>query len=674
MTAFLVASALAEPSGDGIFFDGRTYYEVPQGDITVEPSGFSVSCWVKSDLDTSQIYLNMGAAGSGFTLYLYDVDPAVRMLVEYDPGGATRYTSAKAPPTPTNMWMHYTGTYDGSNIRIYTNGYLRATTPAPVNRTTFSYALQIGAVPDKPDRMMSGFMEDIRIWNRAVTDAEALSVYQHVTTGSVTNDLVALWNSDGIGDASLISRIEGGPDDFRRDQDELLMINSKFNGFSGIWYYNQPSGDEYVYKYSGGLGTYCAKHIPMAWYSPETNRTYFCYGGTDEYNSTLYHMVSYFDHNTGQVAKPTCILDKVTTDAHDNPVINLDDQGYIWIFHSSHGTARPSYISRSVKPHDIDRFQLMWSGNFSYPQPFYYPGRGFMFMHTWYVAGRGNYLMTSNVDGTLWSGRQEIAYFEEGHYQVSRMWQTSKTGSAFNMHPNGLGLNYRTNLYYMESDDFGATWRAADGTVLTVPLTNKVNNALVFEYESWPRNVYMKDINYDSQGNPHILFLLSKGYESGPENGPREWRIARWNGTSWENINTGIVSDNNYDTGSLYLETDTTWVIAGPTRSGPQEYNPGGEMSIWQSDDAGQNWRQTRKMTWNSEYNHTYLRRPVNVHPDFYGIWADGHGRQPSESRLYFCNKTGDVFLLPQNMTANFATPRRVYKTPGTVMMLQGEE
>ena len=38
----------------------------------------------------------------------------------------------------------------------------------------------------------------------------------------------------------------------------------KDTGYRGIWYYNQKTNDEYVYKYSGGLGTYCAKHIPTA--------------------------------------------------------------------------------------------------------------------------------------------------------------------------------------------------------------------------------------------------------------------------------------------------------------------------------------------------------------------------------------------------------------------------
>ena len=664
--------AFAAPDGEGVYFDGRTYYEVPQAELSVNPSNFSVACWVKTVATNSQIFLNMGDAGTGFTLYRYNVpgENGVRMLVEHDPSGTVKYLSAKGPATPTNVWFHYAGTYDGSAIRLYTNGVLCQSAAAAIKRSTFPYALQIGAVPNFPDRMIRGQMEDLRVWGRALSEGDVASVFQDEAGGAATNGLLARWTGEHIGDASLNSAVAGGPDAQRKDQAQLLLLNTKMNGFRGIWYYNQPSGDEYVYKYSGGMATYCAKHIPFAWYAPQTNRTFFCYGGTDANNSTLFHMVSYFDHATGQVAKPTCVLDKKTDDAHDNPVINLDDQGYIWLFSSSHGTARPSYISRSVRPYDIDAFQLMWSGNFSYPQPMYYPGKGFLFIHTWYVAGRGNYMMTSNPDGTVWTSRRELSYFEEGHYQISGVWGTNKTGVAFNMHPLGKGLNYRTNLYYMESDDFGATWKTVQGELLATPLTNKVNPALVLEYESWPRNVYIKDTRFDSQGRPIVLFVLSKGYESGPVNDPREWRVARWTGAAWTNTFTGITSDSNYDTGSLYVESDTRWTIIGPTRNGPQAYNPGGEIAMWRTDDAGLTWRHVRELTNRSALNHTYVRRPVNAHPGFYGFWADGHGRQPSESRLYFCDQAGTVYRLPQTMAGDFAVPERVPVPGGTVLKI----
>ncbi|MDH3584276.1 MAG: hypothetical protein OER86_08680, partial [Phycisphaerae bacterium] len=86
------------------------------------------------------------------------------------------------------------------------------------------------------------------------------------------------------------------------------------------------------------------------------------------------------------------------------------------------------------------------------------------------------------------------------------------------------------------------------------------------------------------------------------------------------------------------------------TETGPQPYNPGGEMALWESRDTGETWKKLKRLTWNSERNHTYARAPVNAHPDFYALWADGHGRKPSESNLYFCNRAGDVFLLPRQM------------------------
>ena len=34
--------------------------------------------------------------------------------------------------------------------------------------------------------------------------------------------------------------------------------NRKDDGYRGVWYQNQATNDQYKYKYSGGLGTYCA--------------------------------------------------------------------------------------------------------------------------------------------------------------------------------------------------------------------------------------------------------------------------------------------------------------------------------------------------------------------------------------------------------------------------------
>ncbi len=78
---------------------------------------------------------------------------------------------------------------------------------------------------------------------------------------------------------------------------------------------------------------------------------------------------------------------------------------------------------------------------------------------------------------------------------------------------------------------------------------------------------------------------------------------------------------------------------------------------MWESKDRGKTWAKLKMLTWNSEYNHTYTRRPVRVYPGFYTFWAVGHGLEPSESRLYFCDKEGNVYRLPQKMDGDFAKP-----------------
>lgn len=448
-----------------------------------------------------------------------------------------------------------------------------------------------------------------------------------------------------------------------------IVETTPASGYRGIWYAVGKSDGPYVYKYSGGLGTYCAKHRPFAVYRPEVNKTFFCYGGTtDDSHQRLLHMVSYYDHESGQIPRPRVLLDKQTGDAHDNPVISLDDEGHVWIFSTSHGRSRPSYVHRSVEPYQIDRFERVDAtyqadgeprplDNFSYFQVWRTKNEGFAAFFTRYhdPAGRTSMYMNSR-DGRSWSEWTRLAAIDQGHYQVSAVGD-GVAATAFNYHPNGKGLDYRTNLYYLQTTDGGQTWTNVKGERTAVPLTEPDNACLISDYRSESRNVYMKDLVFDPTGAPVILVVTSDGHEPGPENGPRQWELHRYADGEWHR-SVIAESDNNYDTGSLYFEGDL-WRLIAPTDPGPQAYNPGGEMVSWVSDDLGRTWRREQTLTRSSERNHTYARRPVDAHPDFYTLWADGHGRQPSESRLHFANQAGEVFTLPAKMDSDFATPAR---------------
>lgn len=420
------------------------------------------------------------------------------------------------------------------------------------------------------------------------------------------------------------------------------------DGFYGIWYMNQPSKDEYVYKYSGGMATYPWQHHPIAIYSPQADKTFFVYGGRYRTRNTLLHCVSFFDHKTGLVARPRVLLDKKTDDAHDNPVLCIDEKGYLFIFSSAHGTSRPAYIHRSIRPYDIDEFDCIATTNFSYPQPWSLGEQGLLLLHTRYKGGRVLHAMNS-ANGVDWSQPRALAHVGEGHYQVSQV-HGSRIATAFNFHPAGKGLNHRTNVYYMESTDAGQTWTNVQGQKLAQPITQVDNPALVMDAASEGRLCYMRCVRFTLEGQPVILFVTSAGYQSGPQNDPRQFVTARWTGSEWE-IRQAMKCDNNYDFADLEVRDDGVWQISGATENGPQKYNTGGEIAIWHSRDEGASWQLSKQLTTNSKYNHNFPRKPLNAHPNFYLLWADGHARQPSDSCLYFTDREGSaIWKLPSEI------------------------
>ncbi len=427
------------------------------------------------------------------------------------------------------------------------------------------------------------------------------------------------------------------------------------DGYRGIWF-TLGQFSEYGDKYSGGLGTYTANHLPLAVYAPQVDKTFFVYGGTRKDKRHLLIMASYYDHAKNVVPRPTIVHDKQgVNDPHDNPSMNLDDQGYIWVFISGRGRVRPGFKYRSVRPYDVSEFTLIRQEEFTYPQPWFVPGRGFFHLFTKYTGVRELYWETS-PDGVTWTDDQKLAGLG-GHYQISGEYQ-GKIGTFFNRHPGG-SVDKRTDLYYLQTTDWGRTWTTVDGRPVPVPLTNDDNPARVIEYSAQKKLMYTIDLNFDLQGHPVLLYIVSPGYQAGPANNPREWTLTKWTGQQWE---THVVcrSDHNYDLGSLFI-SDREWKIIGPTEVGPQPFGTGGEVAGWVSRDTGRTWTKQRQVTRNSEFNHTFVRRPLHAKDPFYVFWADGHPHQPSISRLYFCNAEGSrVWRLPFDMLEDFASPEEI--------------
>ncbi len=433
--------------------------------------------------------------------------------------------------------------------------------------------------------------------------------------------------------------------------------NSKADGYRGIWY---RLGRDYEYgdKYSGGLGTYTANHKPLAVYSEEANKTFFVLGGTPtEDQQYLLILAGAYDHDRHKVSRPTIVYDKGAEgvyDAHDNASITLDADGHVWVFVAGRNVIRDGTLLRSTEPNSIDSFEKVriWPG-MTYPQP-WFDNDTFHFFFTKYTRPRHLYF-SSSPDGETWSGEVELARFS-GHYQVSGVHrQSGRIATFFNYHPDS-NVDLRTNLYYMESANGGANWTSVDGKPLDLPLTEVQNSALAIDYEARGLLQYTCDLNWDADGNPLMLYVVSPYYEPGPTKPARQWHLTRWTGSEWT---TSVITEtsHNYDMGSLHVDGNR-WTAFIPSGDGPQLWGTGGEVEMWTTDDGGETWTMQRAVTRESQYNHMYVRRPVDASDPFFALWADGDTEQPGPSRFYFSNRDGSrVWKLPYTMTDDWETP-----------------
>ncbi|WP_269522947.1 BNR-4 repeat-containing protein [Coraliomargarita parva] len=469
-------------------------------------------------------------------------------------------------------------------------------------------------------------------------------------------------------------------EDEAMNKDNLLIVPPdviepvQINGYKGIWF---DLGQDTTYgpKYSGGFATYTAKHRPMAVHAPAVNKTFFCYGGT--LASHLKHLVimaSEYDHATGQVPKPTAVMDKDgVDDPHDNAAIQIDKDGYVYVFISGRNTSRMGYIFKSTEPYSTASFERLSpeeGESFTYPQIWYLPGSGdgderFAHFFSRYTGGRELYYSTS-TDAHNWSDAIKLAGIQ-GHYQTSYH-HGNRIGTAFNRHPGGQ-VDQRTDLYYMQSDDFGDTWTAADGTILTLPLDSADNPARVIDYAAQGRLVYMKDMVYDAQGYPVILYLTAANYAPGPEGEPRTLEISRWNGSEWVTTQMPPAATSsstlihNYSAGNLRIDTEGRWIVLAPTGAGnipgkdagqteiEHYWGQGGEMEQWVSEDQGLTWTKAMTLTRESERKHGYPRSVENAAEPFHYLWTDGNPEAFTEAHLYIGNSDGSQYWeLPYDM------------------------
>jgi len=78
------------------------------------------------------------------------------------------------------VWHHLTGTYDGTDLKLYIDGTLETTTPHIGSIASSTYNVNLARNTQVTSRFYNGALDDVRIYNRALSDAQVQDLFNGI--------------------------------------------------------------------------------------------------------------------------------------------------------------------------------------------------------------------------------------------------------------------------------------------------------------------------------------------------------------------------------------------------------------------------------------------------------------------------------------------------------------
>ena len=200
---------LDKKGGSALDFDGSTGYVEVADDTSLDITGeFTITAWVY--LRSYTEWANVVTKG-GFISYpdgaIQDNNYTIHQsgTNTLGPEGRLRFTGdAVAFPSglpesitqiPLNEWHHIAVTFDGSAVKFYFDGSPDGETPliGPLNPNNDE--LRFGVDPPGDDEYWNGMLDEIKIWNEALSLSKILTS-MHGSATPRARSLVGYWKFD----------------------------------------------------------------------------------------------------------------------------------------------------------------------------------------------------------------------------------------------------------------------------------------------------------------------------------------------------------------------------------------------------------------------------------------------------------------------------------------------
>lgn len=175
--------------GNSFSFNGQGYVTVPDS-ATLNPVNFTIDAWIKrnsSTYDYGAIVVKKGGNDqSGYSLE--SSFGGIGFWVNILGKGWVESPAASINP---DQWYHVAGVYDGSVISLYVNGVSVGTpTPSEGSIAFSNSALNIGHDTSHTERHYNGLIDEVHLFNRALSPAEIQEIYSAGSAGLCQNTLI----------------------------------------------------------------------------------------------------------------------------------------------------------------------------------------------------------------------------------------------------------------------------------------------------------------------------------------------------------------------------------------------------------------------------------------------------------------------------------------------------
>ncbi|WP_223608612.1 endo-beta-N-acetylglucosaminidase H [Chryseobacterium sp. OSA05B] len=193
------------PGARSLSFNGSTHY-LNAGQFNLTGNALTFEGWVKVNAFktgfpyiSSVMGIEVGDSNSAI-LRFGDATLANNKLQFILSFGSSQIKLNSVTTFSTNTWYHIAATYDGSAMKIYVNGVLDASVSASGNFT--ANGILYLARNYENARTLNGFLDEFRVWKRALTPTELLANNCSVPANSP--NLEANWRmNEGSGNGAL---------------------------------------------------------------------------------------------------------------------------------------------------------------------------------------------------------------------------------------------------------------------------------------------------------------------------------------------------------------------------------------------------------------------------------------------------------------------------------------